>query len=160
MPYDPNDPSDLKFSRRDFLEVSSGALAAVGAAPLTGVTPQEKSSNPDYDRSNSDPGPTNKLLDEQNPSGNNPPPTDAGGVPPFKYPFSFGHSVFIMVGGLAKSPFANSTSPKPWLASTCASPQEAFANSTGTPPPNGLSCSMGAPASLPSTPMAKVSLPM
>ena len=45
----------------------------------------------DSGRSNSDPGPANVPLDSQNSSAGNPPPTDAGGVQTFKYPFAFGH---------------------------------------------------------------------
>jgi oxalate decarboxylase len=84
-----NESNDLKFSRRSFLEVSSGALAAAGVTPVAAIASEQGTQN--YDRSKSDPGPTNQLLDAQNPSGSNPPPTDAGGVQTFKYPFSFGH---------------------------------------------------------------------
>jgi oxalate decarboxylase len=41
------------------------------------------------DRSASDPGPANPSLDGQNADSIMPPATDAGGVPTFKYPFSF-----------------------------------------------------------------------
>jgi len=81
----------LKFSRRNFLEVSSGALAIAGVGPVANMAAQEQGAQQGYDRSKSDPGPTNQLLDGQNPSGFNPPSTDAGGVQTFKYPFSFGH---------------------------------------------------------------------
>ena len=37
------------------------------------------------------PLPVNKTVDNQNPSSVWPPETDAGGQPPFKYPFSFSH---------------------------------------------------------------------
>jgi oxalate decarboxylase len=43
------------------------------------------------DRKTSDPGPTNRALDAQNPDSNLPPSTDAGGVQTFKYPFSLAH---------------------------------------------------------------------
>lgn len=86
-----HDQNEVKFSRRGFLEVSSGALAAAGVKSMANIAGQDQSAKPDYDRSKSDPGPTNQLLDAQNPSGHNPPPSDAGGVPAFKYPFSFGH---------------------------------------------------------------------
>jgi oxalate decarboxylase len=38
-----------------------------------------------------DPLPVNKTVDDQNRDSLNPPTTDAGAVPPFKYPFSFAH---------------------------------------------------------------------
>ncbi len=38
-----------------------------------------------------EPGPKNSALDGQNPSSVWSPETDAGGQPPFKYPFSFSH---------------------------------------------------------------------
>jgi oxalate decarboxylase len=85
------DRKDSKFSRRGFLEVSSGALAAAGAKSVANIIGQDSSSPPPADRSKSDPGPSNPALNPQNPSSGNPPPTDAGGVPPFKYPFAFGH---------------------------------------------------------------------
>ena len=85
------DPIDAKVSRRNFLEVSSGALAAAGATSVAKIAGQDQSAKPVSDRSTSDPGPANQSLDSQNPASGNPPPTDAGGVPPFKYPFALGH---------------------------------------------------------------------
>jgi len=79
-----------RFSRRAFLEVSS-ALATAGAGSVVTVATQAQSAKPGYDRSKSDPGPKNAPLDAQNPDSNDSPSTDAGGLPPFKYPFSFGH---------------------------------------------------------------------
>jgi oxalate decarboxylase len=82
------DPSEKDtLSRRGFLEVSSGALAA-GVFSANGQEPQPAPYN---DRARSDPGPTNAALDAANPDSVTPPPTDAGGVQTFKYPFSFGH---------------------------------------------------------------------
>jgi oxalate decarboxylase len=77
-------------TRRGFLGVSSAALAAAGMRSMENLQGQESSNYPS-DRSKSDPGPTNPSLDAANPSSFNPPPTDAGGVQTFKYPFSFGH---------------------------------------------------------------------
>lgn len=77
-------------TRRGFLGVSSGALAAAGMRSMENLAGQEASYDK-ADRSKSDPGPTNAALDAANPSSVNPPPTDAGGVQTFKYPFSFGH---------------------------------------------------------------------
>jgi oxalate decarboxylase len=89
MPDDRNDP---RFSRRGFLEVSSGALAVAGTnsvAKLLG--PDSASAAQGHDRSISDPGPGNATLETQNPSAVSPPPTDAGSVQTFKYPFGFAH---------------------------------------------------------------------
>ena len=36
-------------------------------------------------------GPENKVVEDQEPDSVFPPTTDAGGQPPFKYPFAFGH---------------------------------------------------------------------
>jgi oxalate decarboxylase len=79
-----------RFSRRDFLEVGSAALAAAGVNSVAGLGAQEPQQRPN-DRRKSDPGPGNPPLDAQNPSSFDPPPSDAGGVPTFKYPFSFSH---------------------------------------------------------------------
>jgi oxalate decarboxylase len=79
-------------TRRGFLGVSSAALAAAGMRSVENLAPQESA---DYkskaDRSASNPGPTNAALDAANPDSVTPPPTDAGGVQTFKYPFSFSH---------------------------------------------------------------------
>ena len=86
----PNESNENKLSRRNFLEASSVALAAAGVNSVAGV-PAQDPSQPGYQRRKSDPGPANTELDGQNPSSFDPPTTDAGGVPPFKYPFSFSH---------------------------------------------------------------------
>jgi oxalate decarboxylase len=81
-----------RFTRRGFLGVGSAALAAAGVLSVETLSGQEPSGQtPKGDRSKSDPGPTNTYLDATNPDSVNSPPTDAGGVPTFKYPFSFGH---------------------------------------------------------------------
>jgi oxalate decarboxylase len=83
------DPSEKDtLSRRGFLEVSSGVLAA----GVLSVNDQDQEKPAAYsDRARSAPGPTNAALDAANPDSVTPPPTDAGGVLSFKYPFSFGH---------------------------------------------------------------------
>lgn len=86
-----HDQNEAEFSRREFLEVSSGALAAAGVGSVTSIAGQDPSAKQGDQPSQNDPGPTNPLLDAQNPASNNPPSTDAGGLPPFKYPFAFGH---------------------------------------------------------------------
>ncbi len=87
----PDDRDDAKFSRRGFLEVSSAALAAAGTNSVAKFLSPDAAATQGDDRSRSDPGPGNAPVDSQNPSAGNPPPTDAGGVQTFKYPFAFGH---------------------------------------------------------------------
>jgi oxalate decarboxylase len=73
-----------KFTRRGFLGIGSAALAVAGVVPAMRAAGQGTG-----DRSRSDPGPGNPALDAQNPDSITPPGTDYGGVPTFKYPFSF-----------------------------------------------------------------------
>jgi oxalate decarboxylase len=80
------------YSRRGFLGMSSGALAAAGMLSSAEAAGQEQKSYPSKgDRSASAPGPGNSELDAQNPDSFLPPPTDAGGVQTFKYPFGLSH---------------------------------------------------------------------
>jgi len=78
-------------SRRNFLANSTALATAVGA--LSGVSAGQQQASPQkaYEKSKTDPGPTNAALDAQNPSSAVPPTTDAGSVPVFKYPFSLSH---------------------------------------------------------------------
>jgi len=77
-------------SRRGFLGMGSAALAAAGM--LSDAAGQEPTPYPTKsDRSASAPGPGNAPLDQQNPDSFLPPPTDAGGVQTFKYPFALAH---------------------------------------------------------------------
>jgi oxalate decarboxylase len=79
-------------TRRGFLGVSSVALTAASTLSVENLAGREQSDlKPKSDRSTSDPGPTNPVLDAANPDSSNPVPTDAGGVPTFKYPFSLAH---------------------------------------------------------------------
>jgi oxalate decarboxylase len=86
----PDNANDGKFTRRNFLEASSVALAAAGVSSVASL-PSQGQNQPGYARRTSDPGPTNPEIDAQNSTSFEPPETDAGGVPPFKYPFSFSH---------------------------------------------------------------------
>ena len=91
------------FSRRGFLEMGSAALAAAGVLSAADASGQAKQPYPAQDdrdtkpyptkddRSASAPGPANPTLDAQNPDSIQPPPTDAGGVQTFKYPFALSH---------------------------------------------------------------------
>ncbi len=87
------------YSRRGFLGMSSAALAAAGMLPVSEAAGQEQKPYPSKaDRSASAPGPGNPALDAQNPDSFLPPPTDAGGVPTFKYPFGLPHKRMQEVG--------------------------------------------------------------
>src|SRR5271167_4991990 len=87
----PNETEKDVLTRRGFLGVSSAALAAAGIPYAEKLSAQEPVYQSGNDRSKSDPGPTNPSIDAANPDSNNPPPTDAGGVQTFKYPFSIAH---------------------------------------------------------------------
>jgi oxalate decarboxylase len=89
------------FSRRKFLESGSAAIATASMLASEAAAQGEKQPYPNVpeskpyptkdDRSSSAPGPGNPELDAQNPDSFLPPPTDAGGVQAFKYPFGIGH---------------------------------------------------------------------
>ena len=86
------DPKKDMYSRRGFLGMSSAALAAAGMLSAADSAGQEQKQYPSKDdRSASAPGPGNPAIDAQNPDSFLPPPTDAGGVPTFKYPFGLSH---------------------------------------------------------------------
>src|SRR5271154_6107279 len=92
-----HEPEKDIWTWRGFLGVSSGALAAASVLGPDKVAPQEQA-NPKNDRSASDPGPTNSVIDAANPDSDHPLPSDAGGVQTFKYPFSFAHKRFQQGG--------------------------------------------------------------
>jgi oxalate decarboxylase len=88
-----NDKSNNnEISRRGFLELGSTVTGVVGVLAMTGIAsgqelvPGVKTGKATHV---TDPGPTDKHLDATNPDISVPPPTDAGGLPTFKYPFSF-----------------------------------------------------------------------
>src|SRR5258708_10085135 len=79
-------------SWRGFLGVGSAALAAAGMLSAADAAGQEQHPSPaKNDKSASAPGPGNPALDAQNPDSFLPPPSDAGGVQTFKYPFGLSH---------------------------------------------------------------------
>ncbi|PYT91600.1 MAG: cupin [Acidobacteria bacterium] len=82
-----------RWTRRGFLGASSAALAAAGmlAANNAAGQSQDSAQKPANDRRPSEPVPKNSALDAQNSDSVNPPPSDAGGVQTFKYPFSIAH---------------------------------------------------------------------
>ncbi|MDT7810524.1 MAG: oxalate decarboxylase, partial [Acidobacteriaceae bacterium] len=85
-------PSTEGFSRRDFLGVTSTALAA---AALTGLTAHaqeiQDTRTAEKDHSVSDPGQENRPLLDENPDSNLPPPTDHGDIGPIWYSFDLAH---------------------------------------------------------------------
>jgi oxalate decarboxylase len=97
-----DDVKKSEFSRRGFLGVGSATLAA-SMLSATDVASQEQKNDQKYgqqeqrpyptkgDKSSSAPGPGNPQIDAQNPDSFLPPPTDAGGVQTFKYPFGISH---------------------------------------------------------------------
>jgi len=79
-------------SRRGFIGIGSGALAAAGMLKTTAAAGQDPKAYPTKnDRSASAPGPGNPSIDSQNPDSFLPPATDAGAVQTFKYPFGIAH---------------------------------------------------------------------
>jgi oxalate decarboxylase len=83
-----------ELSRRGLLGMGSAALAAAGmlSAVEAAVAQEAPRAYPARgDRSSSAPGPGNPAVDAQNPDSFLPPPTDAGGVATFKYPFGISH---------------------------------------------------------------------
>ena len=80
-------------SRRSFLGKTSAALAAAAALPRAAAAQQADDSGAGAHTAENEtqPGPKNPALDASQPDSVWPPETDAGGQPPFKYPFSFSH---------------------------------------------------------------------
>ncbi len=82
-----------RLSRRHFLEKGSAVLALTASLPIVAAAQQTRDMSGDNHKSANEaqPGPINKVLDEANLDSAYPPTTDAGGQPPFKYPFSLSH---------------------------------------------------------------------
>ncbi|PYU16825.1 MAG: cupin [Acidobacteria bacterium] len=81
-----------RWTRRGFLGASSAALAAgMMTANNAAAQIQDSAQKTQGDPRRSEPVQKNPALDAQNADSVNPPPTDAGGVPTFKYPFSIAH---------------------------------------------------------------------
>jgi oxalate decarboxylase len=94
------DNNDTRVSRREIFGLSSAALTAAslaiaGAPAGDAQTQRETSHNAPNE---SDPGPQNMPLAEENPNSEWPPRTDSGTVKPFKYSFSLSHKR-IEIGG-------------------------------------------------------------
>lgn len=88
--------SSDRLSRRKFLEHTSAALAAAAVAPVvSGAQSPQPKNGP---RADTHTGANEKQLGPQNPTAEQaepdsvfPPDSDAGGQPPFKYPFALSH---------------------------------------------------------------------
>jgi len=87
-----NRVNNKKISRRNFLENSTVLVTALGGlSELASAQQEPANAEKVSDKSKSDPGPRNAVLDAQNPDSAAPPATDEGSVPTFKYPFSLAH---------------------------------------------------------------------
>jgi oxalate decarboxylase len=79
-------------SRRKFLGATSAAVTIAAGLPLiSAAQTQDKARDTHSGANEQQPGPKNAALDRTEPDSVFPPETDAGGQPPFKYPFSFSH---------------------------------------------------------------------
>ena len=79
-------------SRRNFLEVTSTALAAAGLTGLAANAQETQDTRKaEKDISDSNPGQENRPLLGENPSSNTPPPTDNGDIGPVWYSFDLAH---------------------------------------------------------------------
>jgi oxalate decarboxylase len=80
-------------SRRSFLGKTSAALVAAASIPILAAAQQTKDQSGDTHSgiSEKELGPKNLGLEAQEPDSVYPSETDAGGQPPFKYPFAMSH---------------------------------------------------------------------
>jgi len=82
----------IDLSRRNFLGVSSTALATAALAGLSAHAQDPQGARQaEKDHSASDPGQENKPLLDENPNSNLPPPTDRGDIGPVWYSFDLAH---------------------------------------------------------------------
>jgi oxalate decarboxylase len=82
-----------EFTRRSFIGKTSAVLAVAATSPILAGAQQtvDKTGDNHTGVNERQPGPKNPTLDQAEPDSVFPPTTDAGGQPPFKYPFSFAH---------------------------------------------------------------------
>jgi len=80
-------------SRRSFLGKTSAALVAAAGLPIMAAAQQTRDMSGDTHTgiNEQELGPKNPDLEAQEPDSMYPPETDAGGQPPFKYPFAMAH---------------------------------------------------------------------
>jgi oxalate decarboxylase len=84
--------SASELSRRDFLGVSSTALATAALAGISAHAQETQDTRrAEKGKSVSDPGQENMPLVDENPSSNMPPPTDNGDIGPVWYSFDLAH---------------------------------------------------------------------
>jgi len=85
--------SNTGFTRRSFLGKTSAALAAAVSLPILSAAQQTKDLSGDTHTgiNEQELGPQNPGLEAQEPDSVFPPTSDAGGQPPFKYPFGLSH---------------------------------------------------------------------
>ena len=81
--------TNRSFSRRSFLGSTSASLVAAASLPIMAAAQQTKNFDGNHGGSNvQELGPRNPGAEAQEPDSVYPPETDAGGQPPFKYPFA------------------------------------------------------------------------
>jgi len=80
-------------SRRSFLGKTSAALVAAAGLPILAAAQQTRDLSGDKHTgvNEQELGPRNPGLEAQEPDSGYPPVSDAGGQPPFKYPFAMAH---------------------------------------------------------------------
>ncbi|HVI09316.1 MAG TPA: cupin domain-containing protein [Candidatus Binatia bacterium] len=78
-------------SRRNFLEMSSAALATTALAGIAAAQQTQNTREAEKNTSVSNPGQENRPLLVENPSSNLPPPTDHGDIGPVWYSFDLVH---------------------------------------------------------------------
>jgi oxalate decarboxylase len=84
-----SDEEQKLLSRRKFIEGSSAALIAAAGLRVASAQEANVPRSPDHHLPNeSEPGPNNTALDQENPDLDWAPATYEGGQPPFKYSFS------------------------------------------------------------------------
>jgi len=88
-----HDRSRDGISRRSFLGTTSAALVAAASLPILAAAQQTKDMSGDTHTgvNEQELGPKNPGLEAQEPDSMYPPMSDAGGQPPFKYPFALSH---------------------------------------------------------------------
>jgi oxalate decarboxylase len=78
-------------SRRNIFGIGSTLATAALAGAAANAQQRPNTRTAEHDRSASNPGPENKLLLNENPNSNTPPPTDHGDVGPIWYSFDLTH---------------------------------------------------------------------
>jgi oxalate decarboxylase len=122
------------FTRRSFIGKTSTILTvAATSSPILAAAQQtiDKSGDNHTGVNERQPGPRNPTLDQAEPDSVYPPITDAGGQPPFKYPFSFAHKRIEAGGWTRQVTVRDFVLSKKWRALRCGSSREEFVSCTG-----------------------------